>query len=82
MDKKTIIEKLEKRIVSDILKEPGRTIAFDEALISSGLIDSFSMVDIALIVEDLFDVQIDDAELSADTFDTLDQLADLIQQRL
>jgi len=82
MDKQTIIEKIEKRIVTEILKEPGRTLSENEALISSGLIDSFSLVDLALIVEELFDVQIDDAELSADTFDTLDQLADLVQQRL
>lgn len=82
MDKNTICEKIAARIVGDILKEPGRTLAKDEALISSGLIDSFSLVDLALIVEDLFNVQIDDAELSADTFDSLDQLADLIQQRL
>lgn len=82
MDKNTICEKIAVRIVEDILKEPGRNLANDEALISSGLIDSFSLVDLALIVEDLFNVQIDDAELSADTFDTLNQLADLIQQRL
>jgi len=82
MDKNTIIEMLAKKIVEDILKEPGRIVSEKEALISSGLIDSFSLVDLALIVEDLFNVQIDDAELSADTFDTLDQLADLIQQRL
>jgi acyl carrier protein len=82
MDKNTIIEMLAKKIVEDILKETGRIVSEKEALISSGLIDSFSLVDLALIVEDLFNVQIDDAELSADTFDTLDQLADLIQQRL
>jgi acyl carrier protein len=82
MDKSTICEKIAERIVDDILKEPGRKLANDEALISSGLIDSFSLVDLALIVEDLFNVQIDDAELSADTFDTLSQLADLVQQRL
>ncbi len=82
MDKNTIIEMLAKKIVEDILKEPGRIVSEKETLISSGLIDSFSLVDLALIVEDLFNVQIDDAELSADTFDTLDQLADLIQQRL
>ena len=56
-------------------------IGADESLISSGLIDSFSLVDLALIAEDLYGVQIDDSELSADTFDTLSQLADLIVER-
>ena len=82
MDKNTIIEKIGKKIAEDILNEPERNISKEEALISSGLIDSFSLVDLALIVEDLFGVQIDDAELSADTFDTLDQLAGLVLQRL
>ena len=68
-------------IAAQILKQPERSIANDEALISSGLIDSFSLVDLALFIEDTYGVHIDDTELNADTFDTLDQLAALIQQR-
>ena len=73
-------------IVSDyvstsILKQPNRKIRVDEPLISGGLIDSFSLVDLALFIEDTFGVHIDDTELNAQTFDTLDQLANLIQSR-
>jgi len=64
-----------------ILKQSKRKILNDEPLISSGLIDSFSLVDLALFVEDTFGVHIDDTELNAQTFDTLDQLANLIQSR-
>ena len=53
----------------------------DQTLISSGLIDSFSLVDLALLVEDTYGVRIDDSELNADTFDTLEQLAALIRSR-
>jgi acyl carrier protein len=68
--------------VSDsILKQPKRKIGVDEPLISSGLIDSFSLVDLALFIEDTFGVHIDDTELNAQTFDTLNQLANLIQSR-
>jgi acyl carrier protein len=45
------------------------------------LIDSFSLVDLALYVEDQFGVRIDDSELNAATFDNLAQLADLIEKR-
>ena len=73
------------RIVSaeyaEILKDPEHQIAPGEPLISSGLIDSFSLVDLALFIEDSFGVRIDDAELTADVFDTLDQLVKLIQER-
>lgn len=72
---------LSQKIASDILREPKRKLRADEPLISSGLIDSMSLVDLAILVEDNFNVHIDDTELNADTFDTLDQLTALIQAR-
>lgn len=39
-----IISDLAKFIAEKILKQPGKVIAADEALISSGLIDSFSLM--------------------------------------
>ncbi|MBE7534795.1 MAG: acyl carrier protein [Anaerolineales bacterium] len=77
----SILEALEKQIASQILKQPNRKIAVDEPLISSGLIDSFSLMDVALYVEDAFGVRIEDTELNAETFDTLTQLASLIESR-
>ncbi len=78
----TIYSNLSQYIVIEILKQSIREIAADEALISSGLIDSFNLVDLALYVEDNYSVHIDDTELNADTFDTLDQLVSLIQERI
>lgn len=69
-------------IAREILKDPGRSIAPTEALLSSGLVDSFSLVDLALFVEDTFGARIADTELNAATFDTLEQLAALIQSRM
>jgi len=69
-------------IVTQILKQPKRTLRPDEALLTSGLIDSFNLVDLGLFVEDKFGVRIEDTELNPDTFDTLEQLTALIQSRL
>ena len=77
----TIYSNLSEYIAIEILNQPKREIAADEAIISSGLIDSFSLVDLALYVEDNYSVHIDDTELNAETFDTLDQLVSLIQER-
>ena len=77
----TIIQSLSQYIATEILKQPKRKINAQEPLISSGLIDSFHLVDLALYIEDNFGVHIDDTELNADTFDTLNQLAALIQPR-
>jgi acyl carrier protein len=73
---------LSEYILSSILKQSNRKISSDEPLISSGLVDSFSLVDLALFVEDTFGVHIDDTELNAQSFDNLDQLVALIQSRL
>lgn len=69
-------------IARNILKQPNRTIQNDEKLISSGLIDSFSLVDLGIFVEETFGVRIEDTELNAETFDTFEQLIDLIESRL
>jgi len=73
--------KLASYIATEILKQPNRTVDPHAALISSGLIDSFSLIDLALYVEDEFGVHIDDSELNSSTFDSIDQLSDLIQTR-
>jgi acyl carrier protein len=68
-------------ITDSLLKDPGRGLAADEPLVTSGLIDSFSLVDLALFVEKTFGVRLHDAELRADVFDTVEQLAALIESR-
>jgi acyl carrier protein len=72
---------LSEYITAKILKQPGRSLNPQEPLISGGLIDSFSLVDLALFVEDTFGVHIDDTELNANTFDNLEQLISLIEAR-
>jgi len=76
-----ITDQLSSFIAKNILKQPGRVIGADEKLISAGLIDSFSLMDLALFVEDTYGVRIEDTELNADKFDTLNQLATLIESR-
>lgn len=82
MDKNEIIKKLCARIAKEILSQPDRVIKGSEPLITSGLIDSFHLVDLALMVEDEFSVHIDDTELNSDCFDNLDRLSGLIQSRM
>ena len=76
-----VIAQLASFLAEKILKQPSRKITAEESLISSGLIDSFSLMDVALFVEDTFGVRIEDTELNANTFDNLTQLAALIESR-
>jgi acyl carrier protein len=73
---------LSKYIAEEFLKQPNRTINPTEALLSTGLIDSFHLVDLGIFVEDNFGVRIDDSELNASTFDNLNQLVTLIESRM
>ena len=77
-----IPEQLSQFIAVEILKQPNRQINVDEPLISSGLVDSFSLIDLSLFIQDTYNVRIDDTELNAATFDTINQLASLVQSRL
>ena len=81
MNSNDITHTLSTYVTTQILKQPKRILKGDEPLISSGLIDSFHLVDLGLFVEDQFGVRLDDSELNAETFDTLDQLAALIDSR-
>jgi acyl carrier protein len=77
----TLIQALNEFICARILKQPRRRLSPDEALISSGLVDSFSLVDLQLFIESTFGVLLHDTELNKETFDTLAQLARLVDSR-
>lgn len=82
MNKNDIIKSLSQKIAGELLNQPDREISPNEKLISSGLIDSFSLVDLSILVEDNYGVLIDDSELNADTFDTLEKLSEIIAERI
>ena len=74
-----IVSLLATYIATDILRKPARRPSPDEPLISSGILDSFSLIDLALFVEETFGVHLDTDELNRSVFDTLRELANLIK---
>lgn len=73
-------EALRKFITSEIMKDPDYDLQNDEELISGGLIDSFSLVELQLFIEREVGILIDDTDLTADAIDTVNDLAELIAQ--
>ena len=69
-------------IATQILRQPKRTLAPDEPLLSSGLVDSFSLVDLSLFLEKTYNVYIDDTELNRQMFDTLSELVNVVKSRM
>ena len=68
-------------LIKKLLKDPKLQLENTEPLISSGLLDSLNLVDLALMIEDEFGVVIEDFELNADTFNTMEDLAQIIIER-
>ena len=68
-------------IADKILGKPNHPIQLDEPILTSGLIDSFHLVDLAIYIEDTFGVFIDDSEFNASSFDSLDELVTFIKSR-
>jgi len=68
-------------LAANCLHMPSDEIPLDQPLLSTGLVDSFHLVDLALFIETELGAHIDDTELNASTFDTLAQLTALVEQR-
>ena len=68
-------------ITDQLLNQPRLILTPDTKLITSGLVDSFHLVDLSLFIEDEYGVRIADTELNSQVFDTLEQLESLILQR-
>jgi len=82
MDENTIKEKLKTYIIKEIIKDEEYPLTNDEPLISGGLIDSFSLVNIAVFIENEFKVKIPDTELTVENLDTLDAMASRTMKEL
>ncbi len=72
-------EQLREYITSELMRDPGYPLADDEELISGGLIDSFSLVNLQLFIEDKFGVRIPDIDMTADTANTINDVVRLIE---
>lgn len=59
----------------EIMKNPDYPLAFDEPLLTSHLIDSFALPEIAVFIESEFGVYVPDTDFSADVMDTVDAMA-------
>jgi acyl carrier protein len=55
---------------------------FDTALISSGIVDSFSMVSLKVFLEKKYDITLSDSEATPEAFDTVTSIVELVNKHL
>ena len=80
MDRDEVKTKLREFILKDLLRNPGYDLADDEALITGGMMDSFSLARVGVFAEQAFNVYIPDTDLTVANMDTLAQMVDRIMK--
>lgn len=82
MTRDEIIEKIKTFATTELLNNPAYDLKEDEALFSSGMIDSFAMAQIGVFIETEFNLYIPDPDLTVENMDTVGQIADRILSEL
>ncbi len=82
MDENEIKSKLKTFICTEIMNDADYPLAYDEALITSGLIDSFSLAQVGVFVEIEFKIYIPDPELTVDQMNTINAMAAKIKEKM
>jgi len=67
-------------IRDEYLEDASQVIDVDTPLISSGIVDSFSMVSLKMFLEKKYKLSIPDAMASPDTFDSVNKIAKLVRE--
>ncbi|MDI3504650.1 MAG: Phosphopantetheine attachment site [Candidatus Cloacimonadota bacterium] len=73
-------EKLIDFIIDEFLDDPDTEITADTKLISTGMIDSFSLVSLQSFIEQEFGKKIPAPRITAESFDTVRQMINVINQ--
>jgi acyl carrier protein len=74
MDPRHVRDSIRTFITKELMREPGYALRDDEKIITGGLVDSFSLAELAVYIESEFKVYIPDPELTVAEMDTLDQI--------
>lgn len=69
-------------IIAEYLDDEEVEVTYETPLISSGYVDSFSMVSLLIFVENKFKIKIPSNKATPEAFDTINNLVALINQFL
>jgi acyl carrier protein len=72
--KKVILE----YVIEEYLEDEDEQLGYDSKLISSGIVDSFSMVSLKRFLENKYQISIPDEKATPEAFDTVTKIAGLV----
>lgn len=69
-------------VIKEYLEDGDEEITYDTPLISSGYVDSFSMVSLLVFLENKFKIKIPADKATPEAFDTVNSIVALVKQYL
>jgi acyl carrier protein len=67
-------------VISEYMEDDDEEITYDTPLISSGYVDSFSMVSLLVFLENKFKIKIPPAKATPEAFDSVNSIVALVNQ--
>ncbi|MBG0858771.1 MAG: acyl carrier protein [Bacteroidales bacterium] len=67
-------------VINEYIEDEDEVITYDTPLISSGYVDSFSMVSLLVFLENKFKIKIPPAKATPEAFDTVNNIVALVNQ--
>ena len=64
-------------VIQEYLEDEDIVISYDTPLISSGYVDSFSMVSLLVFIENKFEIKIPPGKATPDAFDSVNKIVSL-----
>jgi acyl carrier protein len=69
-------------VIKEYLEDEDEEITYDTPLISSGYVDSFSMVSLLVFIENKFNIKIPPSKATPDAFDSVNRIVALVNEYL
>jgi acyl carrier protein/D-alanine--poly(phosphoribitol) ligase subunit 2 len=69
-------------VIREYIDDDDTTITYDSPLISSGYVDSFSMVSLLVFLENKFKIKIPPSKATPEAFDSVNNIVALVNQYL
>jgi acyl carrier protein len=69
-------------VKAEYLDDEDEDITYDTPLISSGYVDSFSMVSLLVFLENKFKIKIPPSKATPEAFDTVNSIVALVEQHM
>ena len=67
-------------VISEYMEDGDEEITYDTPLISSGYVDSFSMVSLLVFLENKFKIKIPSEKATPEAFDSVNSIVELVNQ--